>query len=57
MTLRWYSDGHDPVARIDVCPAPGCGAVREWHFKQYPNHLETHGPEDFGLAPIGEVRA
>lgn len=50
MTIRVRRPPNGRGERVvtDTCSA--CGAVREWHYRYFSEHLlNDHSPEDFGL--------
>lgn len=58
MALKtWTDTTGTPRARLTACPV--CGAdLNDGHTWITADHFrEAHGPEDFGLSPIGEVSA
>ncbi len=52
---------HQPEGReclgLRYCPLPDCQADLTGPCKTSQHFYEEHSPEDFGLTPLGEIRA
>lgn len=41
--------------RLEKCPAPDCREPIDDGPRSVPQHIGSHGPEDFGLSPVGSA--
>lgn len=57
--VRYQQDtaGGRLLLRLVECPACGADLTVDWRGDgTVPDHVASHDPEDFGLAPLGERR-